>query len=98
MKKDIMYRYILDNKSLVLVDKDNFDKFVNKTVKLRSPMFCVGDKICSKCAGTMFYKLGIKNIGLTTSKMGTTLVNLGMKNFHDTTVSLEKLDIKNITI
>lgn len=98
MKTDVLYRYVLDGKNLVLVDNDNFSKFVNKTVKMRSPMFCIGDKICSKCAGTMFYKLGIRNIGLTTSKMGTTLVNLGMKNFHDTTVTVQKLDINNLTI
>ena len=98
MKKDVLYRYVLDGTKLTLVDNDNFGRFVNKTVKMRSPMFCLGDKICSRCAGTMFYKLGIKNIGLTTSKMGTTLVNLGMKNFHDTTVSVQKLDIKNLTI
>lgn len=98
IKKDILYRYILDGNKLVLLDNTNFNKYVNKTVKMRSAMFCIGDKICSKCAGTMFYKLGIKNIGLTTSKMGTTLVNLGMKSFHDSTVTVKKLDINKLTI
>lgn len=98
MKNDLRYRYIMERGKLVLLDDENLDKYVGKTVKLRSPMFCKGDKLCSKCAGQMCEKLGITNIGLTTSRAATSLLKMGMKKFHDTTASIVKIDINNITL
>ena len=82
IKKDYMYRYIVtDNGSLVLLTPENMDKYVGKTVKMRSPMMCVGEKICNHCAGDLFYKLGIKNAGLTASRVATTLTRLNINFF-----------------
>ena len=41
------------------------EKHVGKVVKLRTPMYCLGDKICNKCAGKQFTKF----IGLEASKI-----------------------------
>ena len=82
IKKDYMYRYIVtDNGSLVLLTPENMDKYVGKTIKMRSPMMCVGEKICNHCAGDLFYKLGIKNAGLTASRVATTLTRLNINFF-----------------
>ena len=82
IKKDYMYRYIVtDNGSLVLLTPENMDKYIGKTVKMRSPMMCVGEKICNHCAGDLFYKLGIKNAGLTASRVATTLTRLNINFF-----------------
>ena len=61
-------------------------------------MYCIGDKICAVCAGEQFNKLNIKTIGLASSKVGTTMVNLGMKKFHDSSVKLFDIDINDITL
>jgi hypothetical protein len=98
MKRDVLYRYIVEGKKLTLLTDENIDKYIGTRVKLRSPMFCKGDKLCSKCAGVMFEKLGITNIGLTTTKVTSTLMNLNMKKFHDSTVSLLPIDISNISL
>ena len=98
IKRDVLYRYILDAGKLVLLTDDNIDKYVGKVVKMRSPMYCKGDKICSKCAGVMFEKLGIKNVGLTTTKVTTTLLNKNMKKFHDSSVDLLPIDLNDIVI
>lgn len=98
MKRDVLYRYIIEGKKLTLLTDDNIDKYVNTKIKLRSPMYCKGDKLCSKCAGIMFEKLGIKNVGLTTTKVTSTLMNLNMKKFHDSTVSLIPIDLNNIAL
>ena len=45
-----------------------------------------------------FEKLGIKNIGLTTSRAATTLLNMGMKQFHDSTQSIARIDISKISL
>lgn len=98
MKQGLLYRYIIEGNKLVLMDDENIDNYVGRKIKLRSPMYCIGDKLCSKCAGQMYEKLGIKNIGLTTSKAATTLLNMGMKQFHDSTQSIVKLDISKISL
>ena len=97
-KNQLLYRYIVDKGKLVLLDSSNIDKYVGTKVKLRSPVYCIGDKLCSKCAGSMFYKLGIENVGLTTSRVATTLLNLNMKKFHNSTANISKIDINKISI
>lgn len=94
-KKDLfLYRYVIENdpKNPTLITRDNLSKFVGKKVKLRSPMFCKGDTICNKCAGELFYKLGIKNAGLVNSNMAGKFLNICMKKFHDATVHFIDID------
>lgn len=97
-KKNFLYRYMVEKGKNILLDTKNIDKYVGKKIRLRSPMYCKGDKLCSICAGTLFYKIGIKNIGLTTIKMATSLLNLSMKNFHDTTIRVYDIDLNTITL
>lgn len=97
-KKENLYRYIIENGKLVLLDENNIDKYVGKQVKMRDAAYCIGDKLCSVCCGLMFEKIGIENIGLTCSKPGTTLVNMGMKKFHDKSIKVYDIDINDITI
>lgn len=96
--RDFYYRYIVENGKLVELTPEVIGNYIGKTVKLRSVMYCTGDKICHHCAGNMFYKLGITNIGLTTSRIATTLTKLGMKKFHDATVNAQQIDIDTILL
>ena len=98
MKGDFMYRYVIDGGKLVMLDKNNIDKYVGKEIKLRSPKYCIGKKVCMKCAGDMYDKLQIKNVGLTASRVSSTLLNLSMKKFHNTTASIYELDTNNLTV
>lgn len=97
-KKEIIDRYIVENGKLVLLTDDNIDKYVGKTVNLRSTMYCMGENKCSKCLGERFYKVGIKNVGLVSTRASTTILNLNMKKFHDATAKLYTVDINNITL
>jgi hypothetical protein len=68
-----------------------------KTVKMRSSMYCLGGEVvCNKCMGEAFYNLGIDNIGLTTSSIGSNLLNRYMKAFHDATLHLVEIDARDI--
>lgn len=81
-KKDFLYRYIQKGEDLVLLTPQNIDSYTGKEVKMRSPMMCCGgDKICNKCIGEVFYKLGIQNAGLTASRVATTLTRLNINFF-----------------
>lgn len=48
-----------------IITKDNFDKFINKTIYLRSPLTCkcTDGKICHKCYGYLFKKHNSRMIG-----------------------------------
>lgn len=97
IKEVISQRYIKVNDKPVLLNSKNIDKYEGKTIKLYSPMCCKRTKkgfICEKCAG----KQESKAIGLDTNKLGTTLVNAGMKKFHDSTLRFFHLDVNNMLV
>lgn len=87
---DFIHRYIIEGDKLVCLTPEVITKYIGKTVKLRSPMYCIGigkDKhICNKCAGDFYYNLNKKNIGLLCSRPAETTKRLGMKKFHENLV------------
>lgn len=90
------YRYIKEKSgNLVLLNDDNKDKYIGKIVEFRSPMYCKGDKICNKCAGELYQKLGIDNIGLLTITIGGSILNKSMKAFHNSTIKLTQIAIED---
>lgn len=96
--KDHMYRYVVESGKTVLLDENNIDKYVGKDVKLRSVMYCVGEKKCEKCSGLMYRKLKIDNMGMTASRISSTLLNMSMKKFHDTSSKLYTVKKAELTI
>lgn len=98
MKDLFIDRYIVDNGNLVLLTSQNIGSYTDKEIQLRSPMVCKGDKICNKCAGELFYKLGVKNAGLLNDTMAGVLMNKSMKKFHDATVKFTKIEISDYII
>lgn len=98
MKAKFIYRYVIDNGKLVLIDDSNIDNYVGKKVKLRSIMYCGCDSgVCMTCAGTLFEKLQIDSIGLTTTTLTGALLNLKMKSFHDTSVKVNEINLDDMT-
>ena len=98
-KKDFLYRYIVKGDNLILLTPQNINQYITKDVKMRSPMMCCGkDKICNKCIGEIFYKLGIENAGLTASRVATTLTRLNMKKFHENLIKTQNIDLNDLLI
>lgn len=91
-KKNLMYRWFKENGTEKLLDADNIDKYVGKTLMMRSPMSCLGEKICSKCAGRLYYMLGVEHAGLFASQISHAALNLGLKAKHNSVVELYNLD------
>jgi hypothetical protein len=96
--KDFLYRYIMDGGKLVLLTDKNIGGYVGKEVKMRSPMYCTGKKKCRVCAGLMYEKLNIQNVGLTASRVSSTLLNLSMKKFHDTSAKVSAIKPDNMVL
>lgn len=97
-KSKFVSRYIIQNKKPVLLTEDNIDSFIGTEVELRSPMGCIGDKICNVCAGDFYYKVGSTSIGMSASKIATTLTNLNMKKFHNNVITYKRIDANNMLI
>ena len=90
---NLLYRYIQEGDSLLLLDRSNISSYIGKTVMMRSPMTCIShSKICSKCAGELFYMLDVKYAGLFAVQISHAALNLGLKAKHNSCVELYTLD------
>ena len=95
--KDMLYTYIDDGSGgLVMLSDDNVKSYIGKNVNMRSPMTCISDKICSKCAGKLFYLLGVQHAGLFATQISHSALNLALKAKHNSVVSLHTFDVNNI--
>lgn len=87
-----MYSYIVEGGKLVELNSKNKDKYLGKTVRMRYSSLCEDKKgICRTCAGTLFDKLGIKNVGVACYAICSALKVKNMKSFHDSTVKVYKM-------
>lgn len=98
MKNDYLNRYIVEDGKLIELTIDNIDKYVNTTVNMRSPIYCVMEEpcYCNICIGNQPYMLGLDKFGLAINRISNKLLTLSMKKFHDLTVKTEKIDTKKL--
>ena len=89
---DWMYSYIVEGSRLVELTSQNRDKYLGKTVKFRFSALCESEHICNMCAGNLYYRLGIKNVGSTMPQIGSVQKNISMKAFHDSVPVLTEID------
>ena len=84
------YQYMIEGSKLVRLDPSNKDKYMGKTVKMRTNDYCIGvgkkKDTCNMCAGDMYYMIGMENIGLTTPRISNSMLNARFKVMHDSTV------------
>lgn len=95
--QEFMYCFVVQGSRLVEITSENKNSFIGKTVKLRFSTMCESKNgICEKCAGTLFTRLGIENIGVATYQMASKQKNVSMKFFHDSTVNLAEMDVEKV--
>ena len=90
----IMYCYVIGSDGkLTEITYENKDKFIGKTVDLRFSSMCEAKNgICNKCAGNLFYRLGIRNVGAATPQIASRLKVLSMKLFHDDQLNFAEMN------
>ena len=96
-KKNIsmwMYCFYKNGNSYTEITTDNKDKLIGKTVMIRYSGFCKAKNgcICEKCAGTLYNRIGIENIGLGVMIMASSIKLSAMRAFHDSSLSLSVID------
>lgn len=82
-KQYLLFRYIKEGKGKKLTTLHNIDSYVGKTIHMYSPQCCCQDPICGKCAGKVFYNLGVTRIGLLSSQITQKMLNIKLKSKHD---------------
>lgn len=90
--KLLMYSYIVEGNRLVRLDSTNMDKYKGKTVKMRFSSLCKNECICNKCAGDLYYLLNTPNIGTATPQLASSVKNIMMKSFHDSTEKFTQMN------
>lgn len=95
-----MYSYIKEGSNLVELTSKNRDKYLGKKVKFRFSSMCEYSKdpscICNKCAGNLFYRINVTNIGTSMATIASTLKNISMKSFHNSQVTTHELDLMKV--
>ena len=82
-KSYFLYRNFNINGKIVESNPENIDSMIGKTMKMYSPQCCLHSKLCAKCMGSIFYRMGVENVGLLTSDITDALLNLKLKAKHD---------------
>lgn len=91
-----MYSYIVDGSKLIELTSENKNKYLNKQVKFRFSALCEAKNghFCNKCAGNLFYRLDINNVGAITPQIPSKIKVLLMKKFHDSVINFSEMDIE----
>ena len=93
---DWIYSYIIGpGGTLTELTSKNMDKYIGKKLKFRFSSMCKSKNgFCSKCAGNIWYRLGpnVRNVGVMTDVIPSTLKNVAMKAFHDSVVHTTEMD------
>lgn len=97
-KMDFLYRYIVKGGTLIELNHDNIDSYVGQTVDMRSPLACIGKKLCNHCMGNLFYKLNIKNFGLTSNAISSVLLQMKLSAKHDGTKKIQYINPDDLII
>lgn len=87
-----MYSFISEKGKLIELTSDNMEQYIGKEVNFRFSGLCESKKgICEKCAGAMFNRIGISEVGITTYQIPSIIKNKSMKLFHDSTVKVHDM-------
>lgn len=92
------FQYVVENGKAIMLSQENKSKYTNKWVKLRSPMTCLGEHVCSVCAGRFPYITGIRNMGITFATIPNAALNGGMKKFHKSAISMDDVNIDTLIV
>jgi len=87
------YRNIIVGDKLVLLTENNASSFLNKTVMIRSFLYCLAKGgYCYACADARFKQIGLKVLNLLPIKITSGFLMQSMKSMHGKTVDSYTID------
>jgi len=94
-KNDWMYSYMISSSGqLIELTPEVIDKYIGKKIHVRFSSLCEMEHglICEHCAGTLFRRIGIDNIGLAGAIPMSSLKNYYMKQMHSNETKVNTLN------
>jgi DNA-directed RNA polymerase subunit beta' len=80
---------------LTKITYENYDQFVGKTIKLRSPIFCKNHNMCKKCYGDTSDMIHSNYVGIIAAEaLGEISTQLVLRTFH--TCFRKNVEILNV--
>lgn len=91
---ELMYNFFIQGDKVVEITSENRDSLIGKTIKMRFSSMCEakGGCFCNKCAGNLWYRLGVTQVGILTPILPSKLKNVFMKSFHSNQVQLTDIN------
>ena len=90
----VLHRNINEGGKIVTLTPKNIGNYIGKTVNLYSPMCCTHDRICAKCAGPLFYNLGVTRVGLLCTQFTDRILNIKLKSKHNLSQSAGAINVE----
>jgi hypothetical protein len=89
-------RFIMTSNGLVLLTDANKDKYINRSITIRSPLYCKATTgLCKVCVGKILDQLNLESVGVFTLEITEPLFTASMKSMHGKSVQNDV--IKDIT-
>lgn len=88
-------RYVIENKQLVEITKDNIQGYIGKVIVLRSPAYCKtkDNNFCEICMGKDLSRTP-KAIHTAAAEPGSVMMNASMKAMHGKALKTVKFDFR----
>lgn len=88
-------RFIVDGNKLVLFSNE---KYRNKLIELRSPIYCLSSRICLTCYGNLLLRNNTQYVGIVAAEiLGERGTQVSMKTFHTGgAIEIKSLNILSI--
>lgn len=78
--ESLVNRWIDDG---TLITRNNCHSFINKKIKIRSPIFCQSPKVCKTCYGESYKTLNSSYVGIIAAQtLGEKSTQLVLRTFH----------------
>lgn len=92
---DIMYNFYIQGDKTIEITSENRYSLIGKTIKMRFSSMCEakGGCFCNKCAGNLWYRLGVTQVGILSPQVPSKLKNVFMKSFHSNQVNLININV-----
>lgn len=93
--KSLLWRFYLNSNNIEeYISMENYKTIVSKTIKLRSPVYCIGKNVCQKCYGNLYKILHSNQIGVIASQaISERMVQLVLRTFHTSGVAKSSDDL-----
>jgi hypothetical protein len=90
-------RYIIENSKVLELTNDNISSYINKSVILRSPMYCIAKSpsLCPVCLGRLAASRP-NGISLIVTNISSVLTKAALKVMHNSQISATKISLDDM--